>query len=194
MLGLCDPGLEVRCSESDRPGRKLRFTLEMVRAGRTWVGVHTGRANSIAALALGAGAIEPLAGYTGLQREVAVGEGSRLDFRLSGHPFDARPAFVEVKSVTLARGTAARFPDSPTERGRRHLAVLSRLLGEGARACLLFVVQRADCDRVEPADEIDPAYGRALRAAAEAGVEILALRVRVSPRALSPEGLLPVRL
>lgn len=194
MLGLCDPGIEVRCSESDRPGRTLRFTLEMVRAGRTWVGVHTGRANSIAALAIGAGEIGALAGYAELRREVAVGDGSRLDFRLSGNPRDPRPAFVEVKSVTLAREKAACFPDSPTERGRRHLDVLSRLAGEGARACLLFVVQRADCDRVEPADDIDPAYGRALRSAAAAGVELLALRVRVSPRGLAPAGLLPVRL
>ena len=115
-------------------------------------------------------------------------------FWLAGHPRDPRPAYVEVKSVTLARGRMARFPDSVTARGRRHLEVLAALRAEGARACLLFVVQRSDCDAVEPADEIDPAYGRTLRAAAAAGVELLALRVRVSPRALAPDRMLPVRL
>ena len=34
-----------------------------------------------------------------------------------------------------------------------------------------LVVQRADCHSVEPADDIDPAYGKALREAAVAGVE-----------------------
>jgi sugar fermentation stimulation protein A len=194
MLGLATPGLEVRCSVSDNPRRKLSHTLEMVRVGRAWVGVHTTRANGIAALALASGHLPALAGYTEIRREVAVGDGARLDFRLSGHAKDPRPAFVEVKSVTLARGRAARFPDSVTERGRRHLEVLTRLRAEGARACLLFVVQRADCAWVEPADEIDPAYGRALRDAAAAGVELFALRTRVSPERLSLDELLPVRL
>ena len=194
MLGLADPGMEVRCSTSDRPERRLRYTLEMVRAGRSWVGVHTGRANAVAALALSGGAIPALDGYTAVRREVKVGAGSRLDFRLDGHPRDPRPAFLEVKSVTLARGRKACFPDSRTERGQRHLEALARLRDEGVRACLLFVVQRGDCDHVEPADDIDPHYGRALRAAADAGVELFALRVHVSPHALVPAGLLPVRL
>lgn len=194
MKGLADPGIFVRCSVSDAPGRSLRHTLEMVKPGRSWVGVHTGRANALAALAIEGGALPALSGYTDLRREVKVDEGTRLDFRLDGKPGDSRPAFVEVKSVTLAGGRAARFPDSPTERGRRHLETLSRLRAEGARACLLFVVQRGDCAFVEPADEIDPAYGRALRAAAEAGVEILALRIHVSPRGLRVDRTLPVRL
>ena len=162
--------------------------------GRTWVGVHTLRANAVAALAIAAGLVPPLAGYTVLRREVRTGGGSRLDFQLAEHPHDTRPAFVEVKSVTLARGRRARFPDSVTERGRRHLGVLSELRAAGARACLLFVVQRSDCDAVEPADDIDPAYGAALRQAAAAGVEIFALGVHVSPRALTPERMLPVQL
>jgi sugar fermentation stimulation protein A len=194
MLGLAEPGLEVRCSTSDSTTRKLRHTLEMVRSNRTWVGVHTGRANAVAALALEAGAVAPLAGYAEIRREVRTSAASRLDFRLGSCARDPRAAFVEVKSVTLARGAAARFPDSVTERGRRHLAELTRLRAEGARAALLFLVQRADCEFVEPADEIDPAYGSALRQAAAAGVELFALRVRVSPHALVAEGLLPVRL
>jgi len=56
---------------------------------------------------------------------------------------------------------------------------------QGTRAALLFVIQRADCQVVEPADEIDPEYGRTLRAAAREGVEILAVCSRVSPRGLS---------
>jgi sugar fermentation stimulation protein A len=53
-------------------------------------------------------------------------------------------------------------------------------------------VQRSDCDRVAPADAIDPAYGRALRHAAERGVEIHALGARVTPTAIRVERHLPV--
>ena len=65
---------------------------------------------------------------------------------------------------------------------------------EGLRAARLFLVQRADCSAVAPADEIDPAYGETLRTAARAGVEIFALGARVTARAIRVERQLPVWL
>jgi sugar fermentation stimulation protein A len=99
-----------------------------------------------------------------------------------------------VKSVTMAEGPRARFPDAVTERGRKHLATLQSLHERGERAVLLFVVQRADCEAVEPADDIDPAYGQALREAAAAGVEVLAVRARVRAGEIRLEKMLPVLL
>ena len=197
MLGLQTPGSAVRCTTSEDPKRKLRHTLEMIRVGRVWVGLHTGRANQLAARALARGAVSGLEGYGEVRPEVAAGEGSRLDFRLSGHPEDPRPAWVEVKSVTLRApdgGPRALFPDAVTTRGKRHMETLARLHREGARAVVLFVVQRADCDVVAPADDIDPDYGRALREAARAGVEVLAVGARVTARRIGVERMLPVDL
>jgi sugar fermentation stimulation protein A len=196
MRGFLRPGAAVRCSTNDDPRRKLRHTLEMMRVGRTWVGLHTGRANALAREAIARGLPEALAGYARIRREVGVrhrGRDSRLDFRLEGHA--SRPdAWVEVKSVTLAEGELALFPDSVTERGRRHVELLRSLRSRGVRAAMLFLVQRADCDRVAPADEIDPAYGEALRRAAAAGVELYALGARVTSRAIRVERELPVVL
>ncbi len=45
---------------------------------------------------------------------------------------------------------------------------------QGYRAVLLFCVQHSGIDRVTPADDIDPVYGRLLREAARQGVEVLA--------------------
>jgi sugar fermentation stimulation protein A len=194
MLGFHRPGAAVRCSASDDPRRKLHHTLEMMRIGRTWVGLHALRANAVVESALRSGAPRGLAVYTELDREVGVANGTRLDFRLSGGARDTRPAYLEVKSVTLAKGRLALFPDSVTERGRRHIEALRGLCAEGARAALLFLVQRNDCDRVAPADHIDPAYGAALRRAAAAGVELFALSARVSARAIRVERELPVEL
>lgn len=196
MKGFLRPGAAVRCSTSDDPRRKLRHTLEMMRIGRTWVGLHTGRANALVARALAHGLPRSLAGYREIRREVNVRHGelaARLDFRLAGHR--TRPdAWLEVKSVTLAERGLALFPDSVTERGRRHVELLEALRRGGSRAALLFLVQRADCDRVAPADDIDPAYGEALRRAVGAGVEVLALSARVTSRAICVERELPVLL
>ena len=197
MLGCATPGSAVRCSTSESSQRRLAHTLEMIRVGRTWIGLHTLRANTLVDAALSAGAIPALSGYALHRREaapLAVGGGARFDFLLSGHPRDTRPLWLEVKSATLAEGSVARFPDSVTLRGRRHLELLAKLRREGARAALLFVIQRADCRVVVPADEIDREYGRALRAAAAEGVELLAVRGRVSPRGLFLESPAEVRL
>lgn len=194
MRGLARPGARVRCSTSENPKRKLRHTLEMIRVGRSWVGVNTGRANAVAARALAAGAILELRDYAVHEREVAAGPGARLDFRFDGHPRDARPAWLEVKSVTLAEGRVGLFPDAVTVRGLRHLQVLTRLHRRGARAVLLFLVQRADAACVAPADVIDPAYGEGLRRAAEAGVELYALGTRVTARSIRVERRLAVAL
>lgn len=199
MRGLLREGAPVRCSTSGNPRRRLRHTLEMIRPGRAWVGLHTGRANAVVERALRAAVPGPLAGYGTLRREVPLRlsderRAARIDFVLEGHSGDPRPLYLEVKSVTLARGRTACFPDSVTERGRRHAELLGRLADSGARAALLFLVQRADCDRVEPADDIDPAYGAALRRAAALGVEVFALGARVSPRGIRVERTLPVLL
>ncbi len=194
MTGCSTPGAAVRCSFSSNPKRKLRHTLEMIRVGRSWVGIQPLRANQLAALALEAGAIPTLSHYREVRPEVAVGQGSRLDFRLEGNPRDPRPAFVEVKSVTLAEQAVARFPDAVTIRGRRHMEALARLHEDGARCVLLFIVQRVDCDRVEPADAIDPAYGRALRDAVSRGVEVVAMQARVRAHGIRLECRLPVLL
>jgi sugar fermentation stimulation protein A len=53
---------------------------------------------------------------------------------------------VEVKNVHLRRaGDWAEFPDCVTARGTRHLAELSAMVGQGARAIMLYLVQRTDC-------------------------------------------------
>ncbi len=193
MRGLLEVGAAVRCTTSDDPRRKLRHTLEMIRLGHVWVGLHTLRANQIAAGVLREGRFSPLSGYAEVAGEVAVGEGTRLDFQLRGHP--ERPdVYVEVKSVTMADGPLARFPDSVTARGKKHAERLAALAGTGRRAALLFVVQRGDCERVEPADDIDPAYGEALRRAAAEGVELYAIRARVGPSRIRAERELPVCL
>ena len=154
--------------------------------------MHTGRANQVARRLLEGRAIPELATWDRVRREVPLG-GSRLDFLLERE--GGRPCAVEVKSVTLAEGPLGLFPDAITARGTRHLELLARLAREGRmNTALLYVVLREDARAVAPAERIDPAYAEALRAAAAAGVTLLARGCRVTPREIVPAGPLPVRV
>jgi sugar fermentation stimulation protein A len=175
MTGMADPGAKCWLEPNDDPRRKLRWGWRLVAQGEGYAVVDTGLANRVVGEALRAGFVPGLAGLGPLRAEVAYGAGSRVDFRLGAD------VYVEVKSVTLARGGWAEFPDSVTLRGRKHLGDLTRVVTEGGRAVLLFLVARDDCHRVRVAGDIDPAYAKAFDAARAAGVEIMALGTRISP-------------
>lgn len=193
MRDCARPGAEVRCSTSDNPKRKLRHTLELIRVRGVWVGVHPARANTLVRAGLEARIFAAFSGYRQVHPERRCGN-SRFDFFLDGHNRGLPALWLEVKSVTLAAGAAGRFPDSVTERGRRHAEGLAALCERGERAALLFLVQRRDCEWVEPADDIDPAYGAALRDAAERGVALHAWRTKPGMRALVLDSPVEVRL
>lgn len=192
MLGTCTPGAAVRCSSHDNPKRKLRHTLEMIRVGRHWVGLHAAKANAIAKRILEVEAYHAFAGYQTIEAEVSVVEGSRFDFRLTNHIDHDEACWIEVKSVTLCHARKARFPDAVTKRGRRHLEHLIARKRNGERALLLYIVQRADADSVAPAADIDPAYAATLGQAFSEGVELHALGARVLSDRILVERVLPV--
>lgn len=180
MLGLATPGSRVYLARSSDPKRKLAWSWQLVEAGGALVGIDTGLSNRIVAEAIAEGRIPALAGYETLRREVPYGARSRVDMLLEG---EGRPhCYVEVKSVTLSRRSGvAEFPDAVTARGAKHLAELAAMVEMGARAVLLYLVQRGDCDRFELAADIDPTYAAAAQAARAAGVEMLVVRAEVTP-------------
>lgn len=194
MLGCAEPGSRVWLSHSDSARRKYAHTWELVEvAGGVRVGIHTGRANGLVREALEGQLVPSLADYGTIRAEARLPDSrTRFDFHLTDHP-DAGAAWVEVKNVTAAVDDGvALFPDAVTSRGTRHLDALRGIAETGGRAVLLFCVQREDVREVRPADAIDPAYGKALRRARDAGVEIHALGARVAPDELVLERALPV--
>ncbi|MBM3516587.1 MAG: DNA/RNA nuclease SfsA [Alphaproteobacteria bacterium] len=183
MLGVAEPGSEIWLQPAATEARRLAYTWELIRVGRGLVGINAQNPNTIVAEALAQRRIDALAGYDHIQREVRVGDASRLDFRLTAA---ARPeCYVEVKNVHLSRVHGlAEFPDSVTDRGRKHLGVLAQAAHAGKRAVMLYLVQRTDCVRFALAADIDPAYAAALGAAVSRGVEVLCYACRISPRAI----------
>ena len=191
MAGCSTPGSRVALSHHPDSGRKLLWSWELIDVDGSWICVNTSLPNRIVEEAIRAGRIGPLRGYKELAREVPYGANSRIDIKLMGKD---RPCFVEVKNATLRVGRQARFPDSVTERGRKHLEELSQQVREGARAVMLFLVNRGDCGALAPADDVDPAYGETLRRAHGEGVELLAYRTRPTLHGIAIEKKLPVRL
>ena len=191
MLGLAEPGLAVWLLPARNPKRKLRFSWELVDLGETLVGINTGRPNEIAAEAVAAGKIPELAGYGALRREVRYGKNSRIDLLLEDE--SQPPCYVEIKNVHLLRRPGlAEFPDSVTARGAKHLAELAEMRAAGARAVMLFLVQREDCESFEIAADIDPAYDRALRAAMAQEVEVLCYACRLTGEGIALGRALPL--
>lgn len=196
MLNCAEPGSRVWYSVAQNAARKYPFTWEMVEvANRYKVGINTGRANALVREALDNGVIGMLSGYASVQSEVVYGsERSRIDFLLSGHADDHRLCYVEVKSVTLGLGSGVgAFPDAVTTRGQKHLRELMAMCDEGHRAVLLFCVQHSGIERVVPADHIDPAYGKLLRAARDSGVEVMAFGTEFDEVSITLRHQLPVQ-
>ena len=161
-------GAEVWCQKSGNPNRKTKYDLITVRKGDRLINMDSQAPNIAAGEWLrngGLGKIE------NLKAESFHGD-SRFDFSFT---LNGKPCFLEVKGVTLENDGICAFPDAPTERGTKHLKGLTQAAKDGFGAFVLFVIQMADVKYLHPNDATDPDFGAALREAAAAGVNILAM-------------------
>ena len=166
-------GAEVWCQVADDPKRKTKFDLITVRKGERLINMDSQAPNAAAKewlLGGGLGEIE------NLRAETVHGD-SRFDFSFVK---DEKLCFLEVKGVTLEDDGVCAFPDAPTERGVKHLKGLTKAAQEGCGAFVLFVIQMPDVKYLHPNDKTDPAFGAALREAAENGVCVLAMDCAVT--------------
>lgn len=175
---LLPEGATVWCAESDNPNRKTKYDLIAVEKAGRLINMDSQAPNAAAREWLLAGG---LGSITDLRPETVHGD-SRFDFSFV---LNGKTCFLEVKGVTLENDGVCAFPDAPTQRGVKHLKGLSRAVREGYGAYVLFVIQMADVKYLRPNDDTDPAFGAALREAADAGVQILAMDCAVTPDSMS---------
>ena len=191
MMGLTAPGSRVWLTTHTSATRKYRHALEIVEAAGTLVGINTGIANRLTEEAIAAGIAGDLASYATLRREQRYGVNSRIDILLED---EGRPAcYVEVKNVHMLRTPGlAEFPDTVTARGAKHLDEMARMVEAGARAVMVYLIQREDCERFALCADLDPTYTRAFERARAAGVEAMAIRCHISPTDILPQSTIPV--
>lgn len=186
------PGCRVYLVESGNPARKTRYDLVAVEKerepGPLLINMDSQAPNKVFGEWAASGAFRP--GLTLLRPEMTYGN-SRFDYYWEA---SGNRGFVEVKGVTLEENGVARFPDAPTQRGVKHLEELIAARAAGYEAAVCFVVQMERMNWLEPNDATHPEFGAALRRAAKAGVEVLALECRVTPDSLTAKRPIPVRL
>jgi len=177
MMSCSEPGSPVLISYHSNPKRKYAYTWELVYTNDTWVGINTIVPNRLVYEAVEEGLVPELTGYSQIKREVRYGSNSRIDLLLSnGHQ-----CYVEVKNVTLADDGIAYFPDAVTERGKKHLHELIKVVENGDRGVMFYLVQRQDTELFRPAHHIDPKYSETLIRAVDRGVEVLVYQAVISP-------------
>lgn len=181
MKNCAEPNSRVWIQDSGNPKRKYPFGWELVEVeGEYLACINTGRANKLVREGIEQGVISQLQGYVSIRQEVKYGENSRIDLLLEDEAKGR--VWVEVKNVTLLEADKwGSFPDAVTKRGAKHLQELMAMVAQGDRAVMLFCVPHTGIKQVRPADQIDPEYGRLLREAIAAGVEVLAYAAEITP-------------
>ena len=182
MMGLLDKGNKVWLSKTDKPNRKLKYTLQIIESQKSKVGVNTHLTNKIVLESLKNNLVNKLKNYEDIQQEVKFGNGTRFDFLMSKNK---KKTFIEVKNVTLSRKKGiAEFPDSVTTRGLKHINELLKAGNKGYTIYLLFVIQRDDCNKFEIASDIDTEYGKVITKAVKKNLNILCYDCKISPKGI----------
>ena len=184
---LLPQGASVWCQKSDNPNRKTQYDLITVRKDHRLINMDSQAPNAAAKEWLLAGGLGEI---TELKPESTHG-GSRFDFSFQK---DGKQCFLEVKGVTLENDGICAFPDAPTQRGTRHLHGLTQAAQDGYGAYVLFVIQMADVLYLRPNDATDADFGNALRSAAAAGVELLAMDCDVAKDSMTIRNPVPILL
>ena len=184
---LLPAGAQVWCQKSANPNRKTKYDLIAVQKGDRLINMDSQAPNTAAGEWIRSGGM----GNVEQVRAETVHGDSRFDFSFI---LDGKQCFLEVKGVTLETDGICAFPDAPTERGVKHLRGLTAAVAEGYKAYVLFVVQMENVRYLHPNDETDPAFGAALREAAAAGVQVLAMDCKVTPESMTLRESIPVWL
>ena len=180
MKGLLDEGNEVYLLKNSNPKRKLKYSLEIIRAKKNLVGVNTHMANKIVSHGLSNNLIKELENNDSIKPEVFFNKETRFDFLIERNN---QKSFVEVKNVTLFRDEkTAEFPDAITTRGSKHLITLIDAIKKGYKTYLIFLVQIQNMEKFKIAKDIDSEYYRNYLAAKKAGVNFLAYRCKINSK------------
>ena len=168
-------------STTNNKKRKLKYTLEVVKVNNVWIEVNTHRTNHLFRSMVEKCLIEEFMNYKILKSEQSI-LNSRLDFFIEME--NGKKSYIEIKQVTLLENRIAKFPDSVTTRGQKHLKDLTELIKMGYGAYMVYIVKRDDCDYFDTAKDIDPEYEKLLKIAIKTGVKVIPIRCSVNKKGI----------
>jgi sugar fermentation stimulation protein A len=185
-------GTTVILRQEDNPTRKTKYDLIAGYKNGMLINIDSQIPNKVVEEALKHKKIDKLAYYDRIEREKTYGN-SRFDFKLSNSK-TGEEYYLEVKGVTYELSGITKFPDAPTERGRKHLMELVDVKNSGRGAGVLFLIQLGNVDSFSPHDEMDKAFGDALRYANSKGVDVFAFDSIVTEDSITLNKAVEVRL
>lgn len=173
MVEMLHRGAEVILIKSNNEKRKTKYTMNYVIKEGHLICINSILANRVFEDAFREGKINWAQGI--IRREVTFSN-SRFDFFVEG----TDRTFIEIKCATYEEGGIAKFPDAPTERGRRHIDELIKAVKHGYKAGVAIVAFMDYVKEFTPNYNIDRVFGEKLREASEAGVTVKAYRCSIS--------------
>jgi sugar fermentation stimulation protein A len=192
MYGLLKKNNKVWVSKSNNPNRKLKYTLEIIEANKSKVGVNTHSTNKIVKHALQNNLIKEFNNILEIKSETKFGANTRFDFLIIN---EKNRAFIEVKNVTLSRKKElAEFPDAVTTRGLKHINELIKANKKGYKIFMLYLIQRDDCKSFAIAKDIDLEYANALDKAVKNKLNILCYDCKFSSKGIKLNNRIKIKI
>ena len=176
------PGCRIILREENGIKRKTKYDLIAAFKGKKIINIDSQIPNKVVEEALSNGNIPSLRKYRKIEREKTYGN-SRFDFKLTDD--NGYIYYLEVKGVTYEEDGTAKFPDAPTQRGRKHLLELVDAKNNGLGAGVLFLIQMDNMKEFMPYDDMDMDFGNALRVANKNKVDIFAYECVVEAKSIT---------
>ena len=176
------PGAKVILEDCrNNPNRKTKYSLISVYKGDTLINMDSQIPNAVVFEALKNNQIPEFQNLTYIKREVTHGN-SRYDIYFEK---EINKGFIEVKGVTLESNGIARFPDAPTERGRKHVLEMIQAVKEDYIGVIFFLIQMENPKEFRLNWKMDEKFSSAVNLAMKNGVEILAYDSIVNKNSIS---------
>jgi sugar fermentation stimulation protein A len=165
------PGVRLLLRKALNPdSRKTKYDVIAVWSNGIWVLINSGFHSDLAAELLESHLVPEFLNYDVKKREFTFGK-SRIDFLLSR---GEEKMLLEVKGCTLVDKGLAKFPDAPTDRGKRHVEELISAKNKGMNSAVLFLITREDALVFAPNWVMDPAFAGTLSQAHQKEVKVIA--------------------
>lgn len=165
-------GAKVMVKWAAKEGRKTNWDLIASIEGSEQVLVNSMYHRYISESIVRDEEMNPLGKMNNIKAEAKYGN-SRFDFY---GEINSEKVWIEVKGCTLVEDRVAKFPDAPTERGRKHLEELTKIAESGEKTAVYILVLR-EADEFVPNRETDHKFYEAFYIAIEKGVKIFPIQL-----------------
>ncbi len=191
LTDLLFPGAEILCIEIGAPKTPLRVVGTRVGDNR-WTLIDTKLQERVFIESVEKELIPWLRGYRVVKRDLDLG-GYKIDLLLRSLG-EGGEALVELKSAVYYHPSdrSARYPDTISIRGRRHVETL--INANGYERYIIFIAAHPEAEIFGPSG-VDPVLPSLLKRAMESGVVVKAIKVYIENRSIVlPNPDLPVTL